>query len=160
MAAMARFASFCEHDPVTDCVLWRGGTTTGRGHTEKYGAFWYNGRRWFAHRWAAKFIHGLEIDDQQVDHCCPYIRHPNTLCVNHVQSLDSDINRFLQTLRSRECKCEQTIDQRRYWLYVQVGLEPPPPSYEATEGGIPFHELPGWLEPFKPAHTGLSDCPF
>lgn len=64
--ALQRFASKCEFDPVTGCVIWRGGTTQGRGNTATYGSFWYEGRRWFAHRWAGVHIHGLLVNDLEV----------------------------------------------------------------------------------------------
>jgi hypothetical protein len=160
-AAKRRFAAFCEHDPVTGCVLWTGGKTSGMGHSALYGSFWYEGRRWFAHRWAAHFVHGHDIDGLQVEHHCPFVHHPNTLCVEHVWPVTSAQNRALQTLRSRPNSVEQTLEQRRYWLFVQVGIEPPPPAHEPNEReGIPFHLVPEWLRPFAPPPPTGQGCPF
>lgn len=132
--ALLRFRRFCRFEPETGCVVWTGGQTKGRGHHVPYGAFKFAGQRWFAHRWAAKFIHGLEIEDMQVDHCCPHIPRPNTLCVEHLQSLTLDENRALQT--------------RRTAIYLQVGLL----TYEEVYGPepepvdeIPFFTPPSWL---------------
>ena len=102
--ALDRFRSFCRFEPETGCVVWIGGTTAGRGHHVRYGSFWCERRRWFAHRWSAKHIHGLDIDELQVDHCCPNIPHPNTLCVEHVQPKTLLENRELQTLRAFEAR--------------------------------------------------------
>lgn len=130
--ALVRFLSFCEHDPGTGCVIWTGGTTAGRGHHARYGAFWYDRRRWFAHRWAAKHIHGLDIDDMQVDHCCPPYRAgdwlaPNTLCVEHVQAVLPTVNRELQ------------------WIRVQVGLEDAPAQCDEQFNGVPWYDAPEWM---------------
>ncbi len=38
-APLERFLRNCQFDATTGCVLWTGGTTTGRGHTAPYGAF-------------------------------------------------------------------------------------------------------------------------
>lgn len=144
--ALERFLHYCRFDSTTGCVLWTGGTTSGRGHNAPYGAFKYEGRRWYAHRWSAKFIHGLEIDDRQVDHCCPPNRAgwdplpPNTLCVQHVQALVGSENRSLQ-------------DERRLWILTQKGLLEPPPLFAelmAPPELVPFvgvHERPAWLGP-------------
>lgn len=131
---MERFLRYCRFDPETGCVLWTGGQTKGRGHNVPYGAFWFEGRRWFAHRWAAKHIHNLDIDDLQVDHCCPNVARPNTLCVEHLQALTPAKNRELQW--------------RRHYVHLQVGLI----TYEDAYGPepepieqIPFYTEPAWL---------------
>ena len=145
---LVRFAKYCRFDAATGCVVWVGGTTQGRGHSSPYGSFWYAGRRWFAHRWAAKFIHGLDIEDMQVDHCCPH--HPNTLCVEHVQAITPAANRELQT--------------RRYWVFVTKGLEPPPSFWlppEPEEQQIPFFTPPEWYRQAKPSEfAAKATCPF
>ncbi len=113
--ALTRFLRYCRFDPLTGCTLWVGGTTAGRGHSARYGAFWFEGKRWYAHRWSAKFIHGLDITDRQVDHNCVErvgLAASNTLCVDHVQSITAAHNRELQ------------------WIRAQVGLDPPPPSFD------------------------------
>jgi len=123
--ALVRFLRYCEFDARTGCVLWTGGTTSGRGHSQPYGAFWFEGRRWFAHRWSAKFIKGQDIDDMQVDHCCPC--GPRTLCVEHVQAETPETNREYQ------------------WIRRQVGLLPQPPVGEVEIDEIPFFLPPVWL---------------
>lgn len=112
---LERFLRKCRFDPLTGCTLWIGGTTQGRGHSAPYGSFWFEGRRWFAHRWAAKYIHGLDIADRQVDHCCVErvgLPAAQTLCVDHLQAIPPAINRELQ------------------WIRAQVGLNPTPPLFD------------------------------
>ena len=146
---LQRFIEKCQFEPETGCVVWTGGRTMGRGHNVPYGAFWAEGRRWFAHRWAARFIHGFDIEGLQVDHRCPNIPLPNTLCVEHVRPLSGDINRWLQT------------ERRRAFIHMQVGLlsyedvyGPPPPGDVPQ---IPYYSPPAWL-----ASQGEDDdnCPF
>lgn len=145
---MERFLSFCRFEPETGCVVWTGGRSMGRGHHVPYGAFWFEGRRWAAHRWSAKFIHGHEVEGMDVDHCCENIPHPNTLCVDHVQAITPAQNRFLQT--------------RRKWAHLECGLA----SYEDYYGPQrdPPLDLPPLYQP--PAWLGLPeieydyDCPF
>lgn len=145
---LERFAKYLRFDATTGCVLWTGGTCSGRGHTSPYGAFWFEGKRWSAHRWAAKFIHGLEIDGLHVDHNCPHTGGlPNTLCVEHLQAITNAENVKLQ--------------HSRYWVHVQVGLELEPPVYTPEEDAIPFYEPPAWLVELQPAlKVVASDCPF
>lgn len=160
MAPLERFISFCQFDPTTGCVLWTGGTTTGRGNSAPYGAFWFEGRRWSAHRWSAKHIHGLEIDDLDVDHCCEPYRAggpeplpANTLCVQHVQALTGAENGRLRHARQN-------------WILTQKGfLEAPPlfaelcapPEYDA----VPFYEPPAWLKSGVDIPVNSADdCPF
>lgn len=147
--ALARFRKFCEFEAATGCVVWTGGTAMGRGHHVPYGAFWFAGRRWFAHRWAAKYIHGHEIEELQVDHCCPGLAIPNTLCVQHVQPLSSERNRHLQT------------ERRRRFVHLQVGLV----QYEEIYGypvedddSVPFYAPPAWLGLSGDKHD--DPCPF
>lgn len=140
---LQRFLAKCRFDPVTGCVVWTGGRTTGQGHNAPYGAFWFEGRRWFAHRWAAMYIHGQDITGLQVDHCCPNTGGlPNTLCVQHLQAVDHGTNRTLQTERGRVV---QTANERQYWLFVQKGIEPARDTYEPSDDGIPFFSPPSWL---------------
>lgn len=151
-AALKRFRGYCEFEPATGCVLWTGGTTMGQGHHVPYPAFWFNGDNWLGHRWAAKYIHGQDIEGFHTDHCCPNISIPNTLCVQHLQSITPRQNRELQT------------ERRRYFIHMQVGLlryhdvyghDPEP---EPLTDSIPFHNPPSWLGTTKgPTH---DDCPF
>lgn len=123
--ALDRFIAKCEFDAVTGCVNWTGGQTAGHGHNVPYGAFWFEGRRWFAHRWAAKHILGLDIDrtGYQVDHECR-----NTLCVRHLAVVTATFNRELQ------------------WVRCQKGV----PGYEYEPGpagdvdGVPWFAPPDW----------------
>lgn len=135
--AIDRFRSFCEFDARTGCVIWTGGTTSGRGHSQPYGSFWFEGRRWFAHRWAALHIHGYAIDDMQVDHNCPC--GPRTLCVQHVKPETPETNREYQ------------------WIRRQVGLLPQPPVGEVDEDEIPFHLPPDWLVGISKPQAGEGD---
>lgn len=119
---LARFLAKCRFDALTGCVEWIGGKTRGRGKTQWYGSFWYQGKRWLAHRWAAKFIHGMEIEHLEVDHYCT-----NTLCVHHLEPLPPAVNTAL------------------YWIRVQVGLEELQEPAGITDDGIPFYWPPPWF---------------
>lgn len=132
--ARARFLAFCRFNPSNGCVYWTGAKTSGRGHSVKYGSFWYNKRRWFAHRWSARFILGLDIEHQQVDHLCQ-----NALCVLHLQAISPSLNRELQ------------------WLRVQRGWEQYEPPIVDDENGVPFYVEPSWLR--QPNDPGQL-CPF
>lgn len=147
---LQRFLEKCRFQPDTGCVVWIGGTTMGRGHHVPYGSFWADGRRWFTHRWAAKYVHGFDIEGLQVDHCCPHIPLPNTLCVEHVRPIKGELNRHLQT------------ERRRKFIHLQVGVL----SYEDVYGpapeiaggcDIPFFAPPAWLSPQGEDH---AECPF
>lgn len=130
--AIERFARFLEFDPKTGCVLWTGGTTHGRGHTAPYGSFHFERRRWFAHRWAAKHIHGLDIDGYQVDHCCPHTGgRPNTLCVEHLQAVT--LNEHVE------------LERARTWILTQVGVYEPEPLFEPDPDAPDLFEPPAWL---------------
>jgi hypothetical protein len=149
-SALDRFRALSRFEPETGCVLWIGGTTMGRGHHIPYPAFWFEGKRWFGHRWSAKHIHGLDIEGFHVDHCCPNISKPNTLCVEHVQAITPRLNRQLQ-------------ETRKTFIHLQVGLlryeevyGPDPDAEEFMR--IPFYSPPAWLG----STGGLPDvdCPF
>jgi hypothetical protein len=133
-SALERFAEKCRFDATTGCVIWIGGTSCGQLKTAKYPVFWDEGRRWFGHRWSAKNIHGLDIEGLQVDHCCPNIPIPNTLCIQHVQAVTQLVNLELQW-------------GRRLWGWDEW-REPDP--VEADPNAIPFHLPPAWLCPFLP----------
>ena len=154
LPAIERFAAKCAFDPVTGCVMWVGGKTSGRGHGEPYGSFWFEGERWFAHRWAAMHIHGFEITGLQVDHCCP--AGPSTLCVQHVKPEPAAVNRQLQNLRPG--RGFQTLTTRQWWFFVTKGIEEEPVR-ERIEDGIPFHQPPAWLRPFLKQEI-FDECPF
>jgi len=158
--ALQRFASKCRFDATTGCVVWGGGKTRGRGNTAEYGSFWYEGRRWFAHRWAGVLIHGLRLDGVQAGHTCA-----NSLCVEHVigqtlaENMAEQIERLGPPGTRRARAVEQTNEQRQFWLLVERGYEqlPPPPAPEPDE--IPFHTPPEWLRPFL-AQPENDECPF
>lgn len=164
--ALARFAAKCRFDPVTGCVLWTGGKTRGRGNTATYGSFWYEGSRWFAHRWAGVHIHGLDLEGLQAGHCCPH--GPDTLCVQHViaqtgaQNIAEQIER-LGPPGTRKPRAEQSGLDRQFWLLVEKGYGPPPEPPAANDpADIPFYAPPDWLRPFlvdAPVNSAL-DCPF
>lgn len=153
--ALQRFAEKCAFDPATGCVMWTGGTTSGRGHNEPYGSFWFEGARWFAHRWSAAFIHGFDISGVQVDHNCPC--GPSTLCVEHVRPLSAEINRLLQN--QRPGRCYQDLTTKQYWLFVERGIEPYEPIPRDVPD-IPFFDPPAWLRPFLQKQEVSDDCPF
>jgi hypothetical protein len=145
LTPLERFRSYCRFEPETGCVIWTGATTRGRGKTALYPAFWCDGKVHRGHRWSAEHIHGLDVSDPstQVDHCCPHIVRPNTLCVEHVQVVPASINRELQ------------------WIRVQVGLEPEPlPSGGPEPGAIPFYDPPAWLQLDISVKSVDGDCPF
>ena len=143
-SALDRFAEKCAFDPTTGCVMWVGGTSRGHGHSQPYGVFWYEGERWFAHRWAAMHIHGLDIFNVHADHCCPC--GPSTLCVQHVRVSTPEENRRLQHERKNH-RCAQNPLTKQYWLLVTKGFEKyEPPSREILD--IPWFDAPEWLQPY------------
>jgi hypothetical protein len=141
--AILRFIEKLAFDPLTGCVMWIGGTTSGQGHNSRYGSFWFEGRRWFAHRWAAMYIHGLDIEGLQVDHCCPH--GPHTLCVEHLKTETLEANRALQN--KRRGLARQTNETKQYWLMVQRGYENYVPPIRDS-GEVPFYEMPKWLKEY------------
>lgn len=129
---LQRFFAKLEVDPChgfegTACVLWTGAKTCGQGKSIKYGALKVDGRRWYAHRWAARYIHGQEIDGHQVDHRCN-----RPLCVSHVLAVTPEWNRELQ------------------WIRVQVGIEDNPrPQFEPDPMPVPFYPEPAWYQELR-----------
>ena len=124
LTPLERFMAKCRFDAGTGCVIWTGAKTSGRGHSAPYGSFWFENRRWFAHRWAAQHIHGHAIDGLQVEHYCPNRSHPNTLCVEHVHPLPSLFNRELQTLRGQTPSQDVAIEaelKKNFSLASQLG---------------------------------------
>lgn len=157
--ALARFAAKCRFDAVTGCVIWTGGTTQGRGNSAVYGSFWYEGARWFAHRWAGVHIHGLDLNGVQAGHCCPC--GPNTLCVEHItgQTQRENLDELNERMAAR--RVEQSADERQHWLFVSLGIreDNPQPERDPSDD-IPFHEPPAWLRPYMAAPALDDDCPF
>ncbi len=155
--ALERFAANCMFDPTTGCVIWTGGTTSGRGNSAKYGAFWYEGKRWASHRWAAVHIHKLPVEGVQVGHCCK--PRPRTLCVEHVEPQTQLENLAEQHERRRVV---QSAQERQFYLFVSLGLEQEPPQYEPLPGAVPFYRPPAWFTAARPDYVlpELSDVPF
>jgi len=152
--ALQRFREKCRFDPVTGCVLWTGGTTSGRGNSALYGSFWYEGARWFAHRWAGIFVHGLDLEGVQAGHNCPH--GPNTLCVQHVTGQSQLEN--LEEMHAR--RAAQSNTDRQFWLFVSLGLEPAPAIAAPDNDGVPFYQPPAWLTGVDGAVNKSVDCPF
>lgn len=139
---MERFARLCRFNPYTGCVEWIGGKTSGGGKIAPslYGTFWFEGKRWSAHRWAAKYIHGLDIDGLHVDHCCPH--GSNTLCQQHLQPVTPEVNTAL------------------YWMRVEGRAEEEPaPLAHLGDDGIPWYSPPPWLAALQPAPL-ILEAPF
>lgn len=158
--ALERFAEKCEFDPATGCVTWRGGTSAGRGNTTRYGVFWDQGRRVFAHRWAAVHIHGIDLGNDDAGHCCP--QH-NSLCVQHLQGQTRAEN--VAERNRRVAKGEQLAHVRQHFLFVQLGIEQPEhdETMEMLLGAldsVPFHTPPEWFRPFMKQVSNDDDCPF
>lgn len=144
--ALRRFAEKCAFDPTTGCVMWVGTTTHGKGRNEPYGYFWFDGKMWLAHRWSAHNIHGHDITGLEVDHCCPH--GPSTLCVEHVKPEPGAVNRAL--VHTRPGRAFQSLETRRYWLFVSKGLEPPPEVEDRLLSDFVAYTPPEWLRPFLP----------
>lgn len=160
--ALQRFAEKCEFDPVTGCVLWRGGTSSGRGNSTRYGVFWDDGRV-FSHRWAAVHIHGIDLGTNDAGHCCPH--GPNSLCVQHLEGQTKAENAAERN--TRLVKANQSAATRQFYLFKQLGILEPEPDLEierlsAELSDIPFyHQPPEWLRPFlKPREADDDECPF
>jgi hypothetical protein len=155
--ALERFAEKCRFDPTTGCVLWTGGTTAGRGNSARYGSFWFEGSRWFAHRWSAVHIKGLALGENQAGHNCPC--GPNTLCVEHVTGQTQLEN--LDELNARlKAKAQQSSTDKQFWLFVSIGIEPAPAVQAVDPEAVPFYEPPEWFKPFMPKQENSDDCPF
>jgi hypothetical protein len=129
LPAIRRFIQKCMHDPSHGCILWMGGTSSSRGGNARSGQFWFEGKMWKAHRWAALHIHGLEIDSREVIQTCG-----NSLCVQHLES-----------------RTYNEMQSKQYWLMVQKGYEQLPPEEIKEAPEIPFFVKPGWLTEGSPA---------
>lgn len=154
---LERFAERCCFDPRTGCVLWTGGTSAGRGNTARYGAFWFEGRRWAAHRWSGIHIHGLDFGTDQAGHCCPC--GPNTLCVEHVVA-QTQLDNLTELNDRLKAKAQQSSLDKQFWLFVSLGIEPPPPVQEIDPDAVPYYPPPEWFKPYMPKMEISDDCPF
>lgn len=154
---LERFAEKCVFDYSTGCVLWAGGTSTGRGNTTRYGVFWAEGRRVFAHRWAAVHIHGIALGSNEAGHCCPH--GPNSLCVQHLEGQTKAEN--IAERNTRVARVNQDARARQFYLFQQLGIYQPEPEHDCpTSDTVPFHEPPAWLRPFIISESTNDDCPF
>lgn len=155
-AALKRFADKCRFEPETGCVVWAGGKTSGHGCSTHYGSFWFEGRRWFAHRWACIYIHGLDPGEDTVGHFCPSTPggHPNSLCVQHIrpQSMADNVAERNTRVAAANRLAKQNGTQRLFWKLVQLGYEEPPAHADGwlpTDG--PKFDPPDWFRPHMPA---------
>jgi hypothetical protein len=156
---LQRFAEKCVFDYSTGCVLWTGGTSGGQGNSTVYGVFWAEGRRVFAHRWAAVHIHGIELGTDEAGHCCP--SGPNSLCMQHLEGQTKADN--IAERNRRVAKANQSAQTRQFYLFKQLGIyEPEPDSDPVGQPAdvIPFHAPPAWLRPFIKPPEQSDDCPF
>lgn len=156
-AALKRFAAKCQFEPETGCVVWTGGTTSGQGCNTLYGSFWFEGRRWFAHRWSTIYIHGHDLGKDTAGHFCPHTAdgNPNSLCIEHVKPQTMADNVAERNVRyhaaRRAQKAEQSGQQMLYWKMVKLGYEPPPPQHDGLlPVGVARFDPPEWYRPFMP----------
>lgn len=157
--ALERFRAKCRFDPTTGCVLWTGAKTAGRGNTAVYGKFRNeHGESEYAHRYAARAIHGLAIGGVQVGHCCPH--GPNTLCVQHLAGQTQAENLAELNGRLAERRALQGTDERQHWLFVSLGIYEPEPEPERPDDLVPFYDPPAWLGLDTPVNSADDDCPF
>lgn len=148
LSALQRFAAKCNFDPATGCVVWIGATTAGHGNSARYGAFWDEGQKIYAHRWSAANIHGFDITGVTVGHCCPHTGgKPNTLCVEHVKPETLAIN---VALGNQNRRIVQNNETRQFWLFVALGIEPAPAIYEPDPDQPLFYRPPPGLLPPDP----------
>ena len=137
-AARHRFLTKCRFDPALGCVLWAGSIKKSRCGEGRTGTFWFEGRNWYARRWAAKFIHGLDISDgREAMTLCR-----NDLCVRHLMT-DFPV-----------------INTRQHWLLVNLGYGDDEPEDHKRErlareeaearAAIPAEErgIPDWFEAY------------
>lgn len=155
--ALERFAEKCRFDPTTGCVLWTGGTTAGRGNSARYGSFWFDGVRWYAHRWSAIYIKGFNLGNNQAGHCCPH--GPNTLCVEHVTG-QTQLENLNELNSRRKAKAQQSSTDKQFWLFVALGIKQIAEPVEPDPDAIPFYEPPEWFKPFMPKTETDDACPF
>lgn len=135
-SALERFKAKCRFDATTGCVLWTGGTMAGQGNSARYGAFWFEGRCWAAHRWSGIYVHGLDLDGVEAGHTCN-----NTLCVQHIEPQTKADN-----VAERNSRVAQTNAVKQYWLFVSLGIEPAPQREADDPDAVPFYNPPEWLK--------------
>ena len=155
-SALERFREKCRFDATTGCVIWTGAKTAGRGNTAVYGKFRNeHGESEYAHRYAARAIHGLDIGGLTVGHCCEPT--PNTLCVQHLEPQSLAFN----VAEGNTRRAVQGADERQHWLFVSLGIyEPVPEAEPAADDLVPYYDPPAWLGIDKPVNLPDDDCPF
>lgn len=160
--ALQRFAEKCQFDAATGCVTWTGSTSAGQGNSTRYGTFWAEGRRVFAHRWAAVHIHRIDLGSNEAGHCCP--AGPNSLCVEHLIGQTKAENTAERN--TRVAKANQAASTRQFYLFKQLGIGEPEPDPDIEQlsaelNKIPFHTPPAWLRPYLSVkEANDDDCPF
>ncbi len=146
--ALARFVSKCEYNEMTGCVLWTAAPHHYRDGEPWYGGFHFEGSKWLAHRWAALFIHGLNLSGGlTVGHCCP--GWPNNKCVHHLEPQTyQEQNAEMNYRKLRKQRGLLTNIEKRYWLGVVKGFEEP---LEPLENGmaVPYPDPPEWFRSAK-----------
>ena len=100
------------------------------------GSFWFEGRRWLAHRWAAAHIHGLEIDGKEVIAECD-----DPLCVQHLSAIVPAGN------------------SAQHYTMVAKGALAPTPARPKPRPDEAWHEEPDWLKPFVPVDQRVKVNP-
>lgn len=155
MTALDRFAAKCRFEPETGCIIWTGGTCPCNAGRERMGVFKYEGKRWPARRWAARFIYGQSIDHGNET----MVTCGEPLCVRHVKA-DAPYG-----------------NTRQHWLLVNLGYDEGGSDEEraameqrrrqALRDAIPLEErtLPDWFRPYLPEeerarYDALDDVPF
>lgn len=126
--ARERFVDKCEFKAGSGCVIWRGATSKSDAGKQDSPAFWYDGKRWPARRWAAIHIHGLPVTDG--DNVVQTCGEP--LCVEHVEVK----------------RCDARNLERQNYLLEQLGYleeDPTPPRPRPDHRDVPVHQPPSWL---------------
>lgn len=146
-SALERFATKLRFVPETGCLIWTAATHPIHAGESRTGIFKFEGKRWMARRWAAKFIMREDIDHKEVFTTCG-----DDLCVRHLR-VDYPI-----------------INTRQHWLLVTLGYGDDEPDDHKSErlareravarAAIPEHQrtVPGWFEPYMKKES--SHVPF
>lgn len=112
---------------------------------------------WYAHRWSAVHIHGLDLGPNQAGHCCPC--GPNTLCVEHVTG-QTQLENLAELNDRLKARASQSTAERQHWLFVSIGITQLPEPEEPEPDAVPFYEPPAWFKPFMKKAENENDCPF
>jgi len=113
---MERFLSKLVFNPMSGCVLWAAGTSSGGDRSTFYPSFWDGTQSVRGHIWAAEYIHNLvRSPGYHVDHYCRC-----SLCVQHLQLQPGEVNSSLANLTKQD-------------------------PFERKFDDIPFFTPPSWL---------------